>query len=175
MGYYYCPWILTASWPPSEHTGGVLSPSSRPPSSRKGGSGCELPTANWSGPPVARPICSRRSNSSTDIGCQQTFVRFPKGSSSVHWRHWSTPPFVILVGGPRCPASSNLRRADSGQRTAASVSAISAAMTVSTTWGTKICRPRGRQPGRWQQPFPVPRLPEAKLLLVPLLGRLSPA
>jgi len=54
-----------------------------------------------------------------------------------------------------------------------SVSAIPAAMTVSTTWGTKICRPRGRQPGRWRQPSPglycsVPWLPEAKSLLVPL-------
>jgi len=44
---------------------------------------------------MAPPIYSHRSNSPTDIGCQQTFV-FPKG---VHWRHWSTPSFVILVGG----------------------------------------------------------------------------
>lgn len=169
MGYYYSPWILTASWPPSEHTG-VLSPSSRP--LRVGREGVAANCALRTGQGPRRTTLLLPSFKLTQLTSVASRRSFSQGQLSSVSLATLVDAAVRHSGGGEDRGA--LHRPICAVRTAApevgrwSVSGIPAAMTVSTTWGTKICRPRGRQPGRWRQPFPLPWLPEAKLLLVPL-------
>lgn len=173
MGYYYSPWILTASWPPSEHTG-VLSPSSRP--LRVGREGVAANCALRTGQGPRRTTHLLPSFKLTQLTSVASRRSFPQGQLSSVSLATLVDAAVRHSGGGEDRGA--LHRPICAVRTAApevgrwSVSAIPAAMTVSTTWGTKICRPRGRQPGPWRQRFLSPGCQKQScLLLVPVLGR----